>query len=80
MWIKLSALHKRTSESNKLLVMTHFHEYEITSEDKVALHVTKIEKMACQLRDVGKTLSDVTIIAKILGNLPEKCNTLHGTV
>jgi len=48
----------------------------MASGDKVALHVTKIENMAHQLRDVGETSSDVTIIAKILGSVSEKYNAL----
>jgi len=48
----------------------------MASGDKVALLVTKVENMARQLRDVGETFSDVTIIAKILGSLSEKYNAL----
>jgi len=51
--------------------------------DKVALHVSKVENLARQLRDVGETVSGVAIITKILGSLPEKYNafvSLHGTV
>jgi len=59
-----------------MLLMTCFYGYKIASRDKIALNVTKVENMARQLRDIGETLSDVTIIAKILGSLPEKYNAL----
>jgi len=45
MWNRLSALQKQKSESSKLLLMTRFHEYKMASEDKVALHVTKVENV-----------------------------------
>jgi len=65
----------RTKESSKMLLMS-FYGYKMVSRDKIALHVTKVENMARQLRDVGEILSDVTIMAKILGSLPEKYNAL----
>jgi len=46
------------------------------SGDKVPLHVSKVENLARQLRDVGETVSDVAIITKILESLPEKYNAL----
>ncbi|KYN10396.1 Copia protein [Trachymyrmex cornetzi] len=76
MWNKLSAVHELKSESNKLLLMTRFHEYRMKPGDGVAQHVAKIENMARHLNDIGETVSTVTIMAKILGSLPEKFNAL----
>jgi len=76
MWSKLSTIHEQKSASNKLTLMTKFHEYKMSSTDSVAQHVAKIENMARQLKDIGEKLSEVTIIAKILGTLPSKFNAL----
>lgn len=76
MWSKLSTIHEQKSASNKLTLMTKFHEYKMSSTDSVAQHVAKIENMARQLKDIGEKLSEVIIIAKILGTLPLKFNAL----
>lgn len=76
MWSKLSIIHEQKSASNKLTLMTKFHEYKMASTDSIAQHVAKIENMARHLKDVGEELSEVTIIAKILGTLPSKFNAL----
>jgi len=44
--------------------------------DSVVSHIAKIQNMARQLRDVGEAMSDVAIMAKILGSLPSKYNAL----
>lgn len=72
MWNKLSVLHEQRSESNKLFLMTKFHEYRMLSSDLVAQHITKVENMARRQRDVGEQVSNVTVIAKVLGSLPPK--------
>jgi len=46
------------------------------SGDKIALYVSKVENLACQLRDVGETILDVATITKILGSLLGKYNAL----
>lgn len=71
---KLCSIHEQKSETNKLLLMTRFHDYKMTTNDSLAQHIAKIENMARQLKDVGESVSDVTIMAKILGSLPSKFN------
>jgi len=74
MWKKLLSIHEQTSATSKLLLTTRFHEYRMKSGDSVSQHIAKVENMARQLKDVGETVSDVTIMAKILGSLPSKYN------
>lgn len=56
--------------------MTKFHGYKMEVNDSVAQHIAKVENLARQLKDVGEDLSDVMIMAKILGTLPSKFNPL----
>lgn len=56
--------------------MTKFYDYRMSIGDSVAQHIAKIENMARQLKDLGEVVSDVTIMAKILGSLPSKYNAL----
>lgn len=72
MWSKLVSIHEQKSATNKLLLMTKFHDYRMSSSDTVTQHIAKIENMARQLRDVGERVSDITIMAKIIGSLPSK--------
>ncbi|KAG7203937.1 hypothetical protein KM043_017095 [Ampulex compressa] len=79
MWDKLIAIHERTSASNKLLFLQKFHEYRMNLNNSVVSHIAKIQNMARQVRDVGESLSDAAIMAKILGSLPSKHNALSTT-
>lgn len=51
-------------------MMRKFHEYKITSSNSITQHVAKVENMVRQLKDVGKELSEVMVMAKNLGILP----------
>jgi len=75
MWRKLRSIHEQQSESNKLLLMTSFHEYRMATGDSVTQHIAKVENMARQLKDLGE-ISEITLMAKILGSLPSKFNAL----
>jgi len=79
MWAKLGFIHEQKSAANKLTLMTKFHEYKMTPSDSVAQHIAKIENMVRQLKDVGEELSEVMIMAKILGTLPQKFGSLTTT-
>ncbi|KYN14489.1 Copia protein [Trachymyrmex cornetzi] len=74
MWTKVSAIHEQKSVTNRLSLTTKFHEYRMATGDSVIQHITKIENMANQLKDIDERISDVMIMAKILGTLPPKYN------
>uniref|UniRef100_A0ABD2XH93 CCHC-type domain-containing protein n=1 Tax=Trichogramma kaykai TaxID=54128 RepID=A0ABD2XH93_9HYME len=74
MWKKLSNIHEQKSTSNKLALTTKFHEYRKSPNDFIAQHVANIENIASQLKDIGQTVSDVMIMAKIISTLPSKYN------
>ncbi|CAB0028080.1 unnamed protein product [Trichogramma brassicae] len=79
MWKKLSNIHEQKSTSNKLALTTKFHEYRKSPNDSIAQHVAKIENIASQLKDIGQTVSDVMIMAKIISTLPSKYNAFIST-
>lgn len=60
------------SATNKLLLMQRFHEYKMSLRDTVVQHIAKVQNMAAQLIDVDETVTQVTIMAKILANLSVK--------
>lgn len=72
MWDKLGRIHEGNSASNKLLLTQRFHEYKMAPTDTVVEHVAKVQNMASQLLDVGETVSDTTVMAKMLAGLTGK--------
>ncbi|KAL7288350.1 hypothetical protein TKK_0017683 [Trichogramma kaykai] len=72
MWSKLSSIHEQKTSTNKLALTTKFHEHRMAAGDSIAQHISKIENMASQLKDIDVTVSDTMIQAKILGSLPTK--------
>lgn len=77
MWDNLCRIHKQKSASNKLLLLQKFHEYRMGPSDSVVQHIAKIKNLAAQIGDVGEVVSDLTVIAKILGSLAPKYSTLQ---
>lgn len=53
---------------------TKFYDYRMALNDSTVQHSAQIENMARQLNDLGEILLEITILAKILGNLPAKYN------
>lgn len=66
MWDKLSRIYEDKSASNKLLLTQEFHEYRMSPGDSITKYFAKVQNMAAQLLDVGESVSDVTIMAKVL--------------
>lgn len=76
MWDSLSRIHEQKSETNKLMLTQKFHEYRMSLEDSMIQHISKVQNMAAQLRDLGETVSDTTVMAKMLASLTSKYATL----
>lgn len=76
MWEKMSAIHEQKTASNKLLLLQKFHEYKMDPNDSVVQHVAKIQNMAQQLSDLDEGQTNLAIMAKILGSLPNKYRAL----
>lgn len=72
MWTKLSSILEQKSATNKLALITKFHEYQMHSGDTVAQHIETVENLANQLKDIDQAGSDTMIMAKIQGSLPGK--------
>lgn len=77
MWDNLCRIHEQKSAANKLLLLQKFHEYRMASSDSVVQHIAKIRNLAAQIENVGEKVSELTVIAKILGSLSPKYSTLQ---
>lgn len=45
--------------------------------DSVVQHIAKVQNMATELTDLGETVTDMTIMAKLLASLATKYSTLQ---
>lgn len=76
MWDKLLSIHEQKSACNLLHLNQKFHSYRMSIDDSISQHITKVENMARQLKDLNENISDNAIMAKILGSLPTKYNAV----
>lgn len=74
MWDTLVTMHEQKSASNIGALTQRYYSYKMSSSDSIIQHVIAVQNMASQLRDLGETVSDAAIIAKILSSLIPKFN------
>ncbi|XP_024879226.1 uncharacterized protein LOC112459392, partial [Temnothorax curvispinosus] len=74
MWKKLMTLHEQKSASNVGALTQRFYAYKMQTSDSVIQHVSAIQNMTRQLRDLGEPISEAAVIAKILSSLTTKFN------
>ncbi|UYV74915.1 hypothetical protein LAZ67_12001794 [Cordylochernes scorpioides] len=68
MWKKLSTIYVLKSETNKYLLQQRFFEYKMNPNDNIATHISKVETLAQQMKDLAwdsvsseeKTLENMT--------------------
>ena len=70
MWARLCCQFEMVAAENKHILLQRFFEYPYQQEHDVLAHITAIESMACQLRDVGAEISEDQTISKIICTLP----------
>ncbi|XP_071575148.1 uncharacterized protein [Temnothorax nylanderi] len=69
MWDKLVTIHEQKSAANVGTLTQRFYSYKMSPSDSVIQHVSTVQNMARQLKDLGETMSDAAVIAKILSSL-----------
>lgn len=77
MWDKLGRIHEQKSQSNKMMILQKFHGYRMDSNESVVQHVSRVQNLAAQLKDLGENVSEVAIMAKVLDSLPSRYNALQ---
>ncbi|UYV61796.1 hypothetical protein LAZ67_1006612 [Cordylochernes scorpioides] len=68
MWKKLLTIYELKSETNKYLLQQRFFEYKMNPNDNIATHISKVETLAQQMKDLAwdsvsseeKTLENLT--------------------
>ncbi|GBL94904.1 hypothetical protein AVEN_168484-1 [Araneus ventricosus] len=74
---KLDSIFKLKSDFNKMLLLDKFYQLKMECNETVVQYISKVENLAHQVKDAGETISDATVITKILGTLPPKYRTFR---
>lgn len=74
---KLDSIFQQKSDFTKMMLLDQFHQIKMDPSDTVVQHISKIENLAKQIKNTGETLTDATIITKIIGTLPIKYKTFR---
>ena len=64
MWDKLVRIYEQKSVSNKMLLLQKFHGHRMESNESVVQHVSRVQNMASQLKDLAEAISDTAVMAK----------------
>lgn len=74
MWTKLQAVYEQKSSASIHLLQEKFYSFVKDPKDGVAVHISKLENLVQQLKDLGETVSPSMLIARILTTLPQNFN------
>uniref|UniRef100_A0A1Y1MYL6 Retrovirus-related Pol polyprotein from transposon TNT 1-94 n=1 Tax=Photinus pyralis TaxID=7054 RepID=A0A1Y1MYL6_PHOPY len=69
---KMDSIYQQNTETNKMIHQERFHNYKMDLNDSVALHISKVENLAKQVRNSGDVVSDTAVMTKVLSTLPPK--------
>ena len=70
MWLRISAQHLKNAADNQHALEQRFFEYRFQPEHDVMSHITEIETIANQLRDINAPVTESQIMTKIICTLP----------
>ena len=71
MWEKLLSVYEQKSDTSITLIQQKFYSYVMDQNDNIAQHISKLENLSRQLKQLGEPISDSMLITKILMTLPE---------
>ena len=77
MWNKLHSVYEQKSESGIHMLQQRFYSFSKNPGDSMACHISKLEKIVQQLKDLGEPISDSMVITKVLMTLPPSFNFFH---
>jgi hypothetical protein len=66
MWVRLTTQHAHNAAENMHLLMQQFFEYKYHQEHSVMPHISAIELLAAQLKDLNEPVTEAHVMTKIL--------------
>lgn len=70
MWVRLSTQHAQNAAEIKHLLIQKFFEYKYNPDHNVMSHISAIELVASQLKDLNEPVTEAQVLNKILVTLP----------
>ena len=74
MWIKLENVYEQKSKASLHLIQQRFYSFAKDPLDNMAIHISKLQAIVQQLRDLGEMVSPTMVVTKILMTLPASFN------
>lgn len=74
MWTKLHAIYEQKHEAGKQLLQEQFYAFKGNSSDDIATHISKLDSLVQQLKDMNIVIGDEMVITKLLMTLPSEYN------
>jgi len=72
MWTRLTQQYEQNATECVFELIDRYYQYAYTENDSVMAHLSKIEAMVGQLKDLGSVIDDNQLVAKVLMTLPAK--------
>lgn len=77
MWNRLISIHEQKTEISRELLWQKFYEYKMPDNGNIAKHISAIELLVRQLKDVKETISPSAICSKVINSLPSRFNAFR---
>lgn len=77
MWDKLHAVFEQKSQTSIHLIQQKYYAYQMDENDNIASHISKLEDLAQQLKDLGEPIPKSMLMTKILMTLPSSFSHFH---
>lgn len=71
MWLKLKMVYEQASQANIHMLHQRFYSFEKDPDDDIATHISKLQNIVRQLKDLGEQISESMVITKVLMTLPK---------
>lgn len=77
MWSTLESVFEQKSKTTVHLLQQRFYSFSKEQDDSISIHISKLQKIVQQLKDLGENISDTMVITKILMTLPAHYNHFY---
>lgn len=77
MWTRLLSIHEQKTEISRELLWQRFYDYKMRENGSIAEHISAVEMLVRQLRDVKENISSSAICSKVINSLPSKFNAFR---
>lgn len=71
MWLKLESVYEQKSETSVHMLQEKFYLFSKDPDEDIAVHISKLQGIAQQLKDLGEIIPNSMIITKVLMTLPD---------